>query len=61
MKGAGCRDNPHTLLELEEAIANLIRNIRQIELSRVSAHITRRVDGCLQARGGHFQHMLYIK
>jgi hypothetical protein len=38
MKGAGYRARLHTLLEPEEAIANFIRNIPQIEMSRVLAH-----------------------
>jgi hypothetical protein len=37
VNGAVYKDNPHTLLELEEAIAISIRNIAPIQLSRVFA------------------------
>jgi hypothetical protein len=43
MKGAVYKDNPYTLLELKEAIANFARNIPQIELSRVFANKIRRI------------------
>jgi hypothetical protein len=39
-------------------IANFIRNIPSIEMSRVFANETKPVDTCVQARGGHFQHLL---
>jgi hypothetical protein len=35
MQGPVHKDNPHTLLELMEAIINLIRNVLAIELPRV--------------------------
>jgi hypothetical protein len=61
MKGAVDKTSPHTLLELKAAIADFIRNIPLIELSRVLANKIRRVDACLQAREDSFQHLLYYK
>jgi hypothetical protein len=58
IKGAVYKDNPHTLLELKEANADLIRYIPPNELSLVFANKIRRVDAWLQASGGHFQHLL---
>jgi hypothetical protein len=57
IKGADYRDNPYTLLEVKEAIADFIRNIPPTELSRVFANKIGRVDACLRARGGRFQHL----
>jgi hypothetical protein len=51
MKGAVYKDNPHTHLELWEAITNVIRSIPPIELLSVFANKIRRVDASLQARG----------
>jgi hypothetical protein len=51
------RDNPHTLLELKESIADFIWNIPPIELSRIFAKKIRRVDACLQVYSGHFQNL----
>jgi hypothetical protein len=53
-----CKNNPHTLRELKEAVANSIRHISPIELSRVFANKIRRANGNLQARGGQFEHLL---
>jgi hypothetical protein len=51
--------NPHTRLQMKEAIAKFIRKITPIELSRVFANtMIRCVDGYLQARGDHFQHLM---
>jgi hypothetical protein len=58
MKDTVCRENPHVLLELKEAITNFSRNIPAIELSHVVANKIRCVDMCLQAYGGDFQHSL---
>jgi hypothetical protein len=52
MKGAVHKANSHTLLELKEAIANFIRNIPPIELSRVFANKTRRADTCVYEHMG---------
>jgi hypothetical protein len=38
MKGAVCKDNPYTLLELKEAVKNFIRETPPIQLSRVFAN-----------------------
>jgi hypothetical protein len=51
IKGAIYKDNPHTLLELKEAIAYFIKNIPPIELSRVFANKIRRVDACIKTHG----------
>jgi hypothetical protein len=58
VKGAVYEHNPHTFVELKEAITNFTRNIPSIELSRVFANKIRRVVACLQARGSRFQHLL---
>jgi hypothetical protein len=50
VKGAVCKDKPHTLLELKEAIANFIRNISPIQLSHVIANKIRHVV-CLETHG----------
>jgi hypothetical protein len=60
MKGAVFEDSSHDLLELIEVIANSIRNIPLIELSRVCENKIRRVDTSQQARGVHFQHLLQL-
>jgi hypothetical protein len=49
------KNNPHSLLELKEGIADFIRNIPLIELSRVFANKIRRIDACLHAHAGYFQ------
>jgi hypothetical protein len=54
MKGAVYTDNPHTLLELKEAIANFIRTIPAIELSRDFANKKRRVNEFLTSTWGPF-------
>jgi hypothetical protein len=54
-KGTFYEDNPHTLLDVKEAIKNFIRNITPIEFLLLSLQ-TRYVDACLQAHGSHFQH-----
>jgi hypothetical protein len=51
-KGAVHKANPHTLLELKEAIANFIRNIHPIELSRVFANKMKRADTCVYEHMG---------
>jgi hypothetical protein len=58
MKGAVYKYNPYAILELKEAIADFIRNIPPIELSRGFANKIRRVDACLQAREVNFQRFL---
>jgi hypothetical protein len=51
MNGAVYKDNPHTLLELKDAIVNYIRNIPPTELSHVCTNKIRCVDECQQAHG----------
>jgi hypothetical protein len=58
MKAAVYKDNPHTLLELTEVVADFITHILPTELSRVFTKKRRRVYACLQARGGHVKHLL---
>jgi hypothetical protein len=57
MKGTVYEDNPHTLLEMKEAIKFFIRNIPPIELLHVFANKIRWVYVCLQAHRGDFQHL----
>lgn len=51
MKGVVYRHNPHTFVELKEAIANFIWNIPPIVLLHAFANMIRLVDVCLPARG----------
>jgi hypothetical protein len=44
MEGAVYKDNPHTLLELKEVMANFILKILLTELSLVLSNKIRRVD-----------------
>jgi hypothetical protein len=58
MKSAVYKDNPRSLHDLKEAIANFITHVSHNELVRVFGNKIKRVDACLQARGGHFQQLL---
>jgi hypothetical protein len=49
MKDAVCRENPHILLELKEAIENFIRNIPANELSHVFANRIKCI--CINVQG----------
>jgi hypothetical protein len=60
MKGAVYKDSPHSHSPwTEEAIALFIRTSFWLNF-RVSLQ-TRRIDACLQAHGGDFQHLSYNK
>lgn len=52
------RNNPQTITELKRAITTTIRGISQQECVRVIDNFARRVQVCLQRRGGHLEHVL---
>ncbi|BFZ07560.1 hypothetical protein BsWGS_10599 [Bradybaena similaris] len=58
LKGNVYKTNVHTIEELKEAIRNAIQEITTDTLSKVFDNMKRRVQTCLEARGGHFQHLL---
>jgi hypothetical protein len=49
-----------TLNELKTAITAYIRNILQADLQKVFVNKIKRVQACIDARGHHFQHLLYV-
>jgi hypothetical protein len=53
-KGAVYKDGPYTLLVLKQAVANLITNITLLNCRMSLRTKIRRVNACLQARGGYF-------
>jgi hypothetical protein len=55
IKGVVYKENPHTLLDVKEAIADFMKNVHLFEMPRVFVNRRRHVDACLQARGGYFQ------
>ncbi|KAK7101965.1 hypothetical protein V1264_020263 [Littorina saxatilis] len=52
------RNNPQTITELKRAITTTIRGISQQECVRVIDNFARRVQVCMQRRGGHLEHVL---
>jgi hypothetical protein len=50
-------NNPHTV-ELKAAITTHVQQIAPETLLKVFDNMKKRVQTCLQARGGHFQHLL---
>jgi hypothetical protein len=57
-KSAVYRDRPRSLNEIKPAITAYIRNISQADLQKVFSNKTKRVQGYIDARGHHFQHLL---
>jgi hypothetical protein len=54
-------DRPHTLNELKTAVTVYVRNITQADLQKVFASKIKRVQACIDARGHHFQYLLYAQ
>lgn len=52
------KNRPRSLAELREAIRNEISNINEDTLRKTSQNMVRRVQLCMDAGGGHFQHLL---
>lgn len=52
------RNRLHTIEELKVAIEEEIHNINQQELQHVFDNIKKRINLCLDANGGHFEHLL---
>lgn len=58
LKGNVYKNNVHTIEDLKEAIRITIQEITTDTLQKVFDNMKRRVQSCLEARGGHFQHLL---
>lgn len=58
LKGKVYEQNPHTIDDLKDNIRNCIRSITHEELTRVFMNLLKRAQKCLDADGGHFQHLL---
>ena len=58
LKGQVYQNKPRTLEELKTNISNAISAIPEQQLQRVSENMFTRVQRCLDAGGGHFQHLL---
>jgi hypothetical protein len=48
------------LNELKTEITAFIRNISQVDLRKIFANKIKRVQGCIDARGHHFQRLLLL-
>jgi hypothetical protein len=46
--------------ELKTAITAYIRNISQADLQKAFANKIKWVQDCIEVRGHHFQHLLYV-
>jgi hypothetical protein len=51
-------NNSHTAEELKENIRPVVSSISQEQLRRVFRNVLTRCEGCLQAQGIHFEHLL---
>jgi hypothetical protein len=54
----GDMNKPRTLDELRENIRREIQMVTPEVLAATSRHMQRRVQLCIDAQGGHFQHLL---
>ena len=52
------QDNPQTIPELKTAITTKIKTISREECVRVIDNFSRRIQVCLQRRGGHLEHII---
>ena len=57
-KSAVYRDRPRTLDDLQAAITAFIQSISSEQLIAVFRNKISRVQACIDAKGGHFQHNL---
>lgn len=58
LKGRVYKNRPRTIAELREGISEEINNIGEDTLLKTSQNMVKRVQLCLDADGGHFQHLL---
>jgi hypothetical protein len=58
LKGKVYENNPQTVNDLKAEIVTQIQQISPAIIRKVFENMKRRVNTCLEARGGHFQHML---
>ena len=61
LKGRVCQNKPRTI---DAFIANITEEIQTVTadvLARIFQNMARRVQSCLDANGGHFQHMLWCR
>jgi hypothetical protein len=58
LKGKVYENNLHTVDKLKAAITTHIQQIPPATLLKVFDNMKKHVQTCLQARGGHFQHLL---
>ena len=52
------QDNPKTIPELKTAITTKIRTISREPCVRIIDNFARRIQVCLQRRGGHLEHII---
>ena len=58
LKGRVYQNKPRTIDALKANITEKIQAVTADVLARTSQNLARRVQSCLDANGGHFQHML---
>ena len=58
LKSVVYRNRPRNIDELKEAIRQEIRSIPRETLLRAKRSFLERIELCLQAEGGHFEHLL---
>ena len=61
LKGRVCRNKPRTIDALKANIAEEIQAVTTEVLARTFQNMARRFQSCLDANGGHFQHMLWCR
>jgi hypothetical protein len=54
------KDNPHSIEELKAAITACTGYITSEQLKKVLSSKIKRIQACLNARGGHFEHLLQL-
>jgi hypothetical protein len=60
VKSAVYRDRPRKLTELKTVRTTFIRNSSQADLKIMFANEIKWVQACIDARGHHFKHLLYV-
>ena len=58
LKGGVYQNKPRTIDALKANITEKIQAVTADVLARTSQNMARQVQSCLDANGGHFQHML---
>jgi hypothetical protein len=58
LKGRVYQNKPRTIDALKENITREIQAVTADVMARTFQNMARRVQSCLDANGGHFQHML---